>query len=218
MKENILTFFNILRIRLKHNNFGVSFHQNILPNKRIFFSINDKEVQNYRKSAVMMVLFEDDYRLKSLLIRRSKYFGTHSDQISFPGGKVEPFDINLEQTAIRETKEEINVDINSNDIVGELTPLVIPISQFLVYPYICFLKKAPDYSIDNHEVAEIIEFDIETFIKKTVIQNLNVNIKDQIMEVPAFKIDNHIVWGATAMILNEFREISKEIFESERWT
>jgi 8-oxo-dGTP pyrophosphatase MutT (NUDIX family) len=131
---------------------------------------------------------------------------------------MEPFDINLEQTAIRETKEEINVDIHSKDIVGELTPLAIPISQFLVYPYICFLKKAPVYSIDNHEVAEIIEFDIETFIQKTVIQNLNVNINDQIMEVPAFKIDNHIVWGATAMILNEFREISKEIFEREKWT
>lgn len=218
MEENILTFFNILRIRLQHNINGVTFHQNILPKKRIFFSFNDKKVQNYRKSAVMMVLFEENNRLKSLLIRRSKYFGTHSDQISFPGGKVEPFDINLEQTAIRETKEEINVDINSNDIIGELTPLAIPISQFLVYPYICFLKNIPVYSIDNHEVAEIIEFDIETFIKKTVIQNLNVNINDKIMEVPAFKIDNHIVWGATAMILNEFREISKEIFEREKWT
>ena len=211
MAKSILTFFNILKIRLKQNFDGEKFHVKFLPKNRIFFSIDDKKVENYRKSAVMMILFFDKNRIKSILIQRSRYDGAHSGQISFPGGKFEPNDIDLINTAIRETYEEINLKIEPSDIIGSLTPITIPISEFLVYPFICFLKQRPKFKADNHEVLEVIEYDISLLLEESAISEREVMVRSQKLMVPAFEINNNIVWGATAMMLNEFREIALEI-------
>jgi 8-oxo-dGTP pyrophosphatase MutT (NUDIX family) len=216
MTKSILTFFNILKIRLKQNLDGEKFHVKFLPKNRIFFSIDDKKVENYRKSAVMMILFNDENHIKSILIQRSSYDGAHSGQISFPGGKFEPSDINLINTAIRETYEEINLKIEPSDIIGSLTPITIPISEFLVYPFVCYLKQKPKFIADNHEVLEVIEYDISSLLKKDAILEREVIVRNQALKVPAFEINNKIVWGATAMMLNEFREITLEIINSNQ--
>jgi len=203
-----LTFFNTLKIRLKENDNGYKFHQNFLPKNRDFFSVTDKKALNYRKSAVLILLYYKEDRLKSILIERSTYNGAHSGQISLPGGKFEIEDINIINTAIRETFEEIGVATTSMDIIGALSPVAIPISQFALYPFISLINFVPDIRKDINEVLNTIEFDVMDFIENATIQEYKVHAIDRELLVPGFLINGHIVWGATGMVLNEFREIA----------
>ena len=211
MQNNDLTFFNTLKIRLKENINGKMFHNFFLPKNRDFFSPEDEKAANFRKSAVMLTLFFRKDSLRSLLIQRATYPGAHSGQISLPGGKQELYDKSLLETAIRETFEEISVPVSPNEIIGSLSPITIPISKFTVYPYISLLSDTPEYKVDGNEVVSIIEFDVWEFIHHAAINNYKVKGISAELEAPAFNIDGHIVWGATAMILNEFREIVLEV-------
>ncbi len=202
-----LTFFNTLKIRLKENENGYKFHQKFLPKNRDFFLVSDKKAEKYRKSAVLLLLFYRGNRLKSILIERSTYNGAHSGQISLPGGKYEKEDLILEYTAIRETFEEIGVKVEFSDIIGSLTPVAIPISQFSVFPYVSFIYFTPQITIHEKEVIQLIEFDLMDFINESKIEVRKVLAIDRELEVPCFLINGHIVWGATGMILNEFREL-----------
>lgn len=211
MQNDDLTFFNTLKIRLKEDNQGEIFHEKFLPKNRDFFSHKDKKAETFTQSAVMLILFSRDNSLKSLLIERATYPGVHSGQISFPGGKQEISDQDLLGTAIRETFEEISATILPNQIIGSLSPLAIPISKFTVFPYVCLLPNPPHLLLDQNEVASIIEFDVWEFIYHASIKDYKVIGAGTELLVPAFNINGHIVWGATAMILNEFREIAREI-------
>lgn len=203
-----LTFFNTLKIRLKENEDGHKFHEFFLPKNRDFFLVTDQKAKNYRKSAVLMLLFLNENRLKSILIERSSYHGAHSGQISFPGGKYENKDVHLINTAIRETYEEIGVTTSPMDILGALSPVAIPISQFAVYPFISFIHFVPVIHKDPNEVIDTIEFDVMDFIEHAKIEERKVLAIDRELIVPSFLINGHIVWGATGMILNEFRELA----------
>lgn len=209
MKNIDLTFFNTLKIRLQEKSNGEIFHRIFLPKNRIFFSVDDPKALNFQKSAILLLLFYRKNRLKSVLIQRPSYNGVHSNQISLPGGKFEQKDINLQNTAIRETYEEISVKSSPDHIIGSLTPIAIPVSKFSLYPFVSFLPFSPDIKGDDIEVEHTIEFDIEDFIFRSQISMQTVQAVDQTLTVPAFVIENHIVWGATAMVLNEFREIAK---------
>lgn len=213
MKNIDLTFFNTLKIRLQESKNGEIFHKLFLPKNRDFFLVDDKKAQKFKKSAVLLLLYYRNNRLKSILIQRPSYNGAHSNQISLPGGKYEDNDTNLINTAIRETFEEISVKSICEDVLGSLTPIAIPISRFAVYPYVSFLPIAPTIVIDEREVIEFIEFDIHDFLFHTDIIITEVDAIDQQLTVPAFSINNRIVWGATAMILNEFKEIALESLE-----
>lgn len=203
-----LTFFNTLKIRLKENEDGHKFHEIFLPKNRDFFSVTDQKAKNYRKSAVLILLYHKEERLKSILIERSSYHGAHSGQISFPGGKYEEEDMHLVNTAIRETYEEIGVITSPMDVLGALSPVAIPISQFAVYPFICLIPFVPAIQKEPNEVIDAIEFDVMDFIKHATIEERKVQAIDRELIVPCFLINGHIVWGATGMILNEFRELA----------
>jgi len=215
MQNDDLTFFNTLKIRLKEDIDGKIFHEIFLPKKRDFYSPGDEKAVDFRKSAVMLTLFFRKSSLRSLLIQRATYPGAHSGQISLPGGKQDFPDNNLLDTAIRETFEEISVRVNPNEVIGPLSPLTIPISRFTVYPYIALLPYPPEYKIDENEVVSIIEYDVWEFIHHATIDIYKVKGVNTELEAPAFNIDGHIVWGATAMILNEFREIMLEVQKTQ---
>lgn len=213
MQNNDLTFFNTLKIRLKEDIKRKMFHEFFLPKDRDFFSPEDEKAVNFKKSAVMLALFFREGSLRSLLVQRAIYPGAHSGQISLPGGKQEPRDKDLLDTAIRETFEETSILISPDEIIGSLSPLTIPISQFTVYPYISLLPNMPEYKVDGNEVVNIIEFDVWEFIHHAIINNYKVKVTNAELEAPAFNINGHIVWGATAMILNEFRGIVLEVLD-----
>jgi 8-oxo-dGTP pyrophosphatase MutT (NUDIX family) len=166
------------------------------------------------KSAVLILLFpsENTGEPQMVLMLRSEYDGVHSGQIGLPGGKFKYSDLNLKRTALRESEEEIGVDSNEVSVIGRLTELYIPPSNFIVTPYVGFLEEKPRFSPDPGEVKEIIIIPVSGLIDKRSIRTNQFIIGKGIrIEAPCFDIDGHKIWGATAMILSEFREIVLEI-------
>ena len=162
-----------------------------------------------KQAAVLVLLYPKDKVVNFVLTQRFSYKGAHSNQISLPGGKKEVQDLNLKGTALRETYEEIGVKV-SHDNVFDLSEIYIPPSNFLVMPFVKLLTEEVDFEKDDFEVKEILEFTLETLIKSKV-ELLNGNevgkVDNYFSKIPAFKFEGKIVWGATAMMLNELRYI-----------
>jgi 8-oxo-dGTP pyrophosphatase MutT (NUDIX family) len=152
-------------------------------------------------------------RTHLVLIVRNSYQGVHSAQIAFPGGKYEPRDQIFENTALRETHEEIGIPPSSIEIKKAFTRLYIQPSNFMVYPFLGICKEEIVFIPDNNEVADIIELPLSVFLGDDIIVSVKITTSyaENIM-VPAFKIKEHIVWGATAMMLNELKEVLKKVF------
>jgi len=170
-------------------------------------SFTQEKLQTCRKASVLILLFpspendgDTDGEIQGVLIERSEYDGVHSKQIGFPGGEKDSDDIDDIHTAIRECKEEIGVDVKRQDILGPLTPLYIPPSNFLVTPYVAWLPSRPKLILDTKEVASTLIFKLSELSDDSRWRGYNVN---DIM-VPGIEIDKHLVWGATAMMLREF--------------
>jgi len=160
-------------------------------------------------SAVMIILYYKNNELYTTVIKRSVYDGKHSGQMALPGGKFQESDKKLENTAIRETYEEIGVFINDNELLGKLTELIIPISNILVTPFICFLDYEPKYKKNEKEVQQIYEVSISQFINNIKVKSEH-QYNSQVI-IPYFDIQNETIWGATAMIISEFLEIFKRV-------
>lgn len=169
------------------------------------------------KISAVLILFYPDLKtqtLKTVLIERAKNSrGYHSGQISFPGGRYIDSDNCYSVTALREAEEEIGVKRNSVFLIGELTTLYIPVTNFLVHPFLGFCKNTPQFSKDVYEVEEILEVEINEFMlnsNKRFVQRY-VRLMKKKIEVPCYKIGEKIIWGATAMIISELEEIVKKI-------
>ena len=162
-----------------------------------------------RKAAVMMLLYPDEYNeLHFCLIQRSTYDGKHSGQISFPGGKKEKTDADYWETALRETAEEIGVTSSDVNLITVLSSTYIPPSNFLVYPFLGYTNKRPNFIPEIGEVDHIIEVPLSDLLTESNITEGEIKasyMKD--ITVPMFVFDQYKVWGATAMILAEAREL-----------
>jgi len=188
-------------------------HYKMAPLERIE-SMEKFEIQskNPKIAAVMMLFYPRNGRTHLVLIVRNSYEGVHSAQIAFPGGKFEPKDKTFEITALRETFEEIGIHPDRMEILRPFTHLYIQPSNFLVYPFLGICKEEIFFIPDKSEVAEIIELPLSVFLGDDVIVSVNISTSyaSNIM-VPAFKIGEHIVWGATAMMLSELKEVLKNV-------
>lgn len=165
-----------------------------------------------RKAAVMMLFYPKNGRAHLVLIVRSSYDGTHSSQIAFPGGKFEPEDEVFVNTALRETHEEIGILPASIEIIKAFTELYVPPSNFMVHPFFAISREEIRFIPDPKEVANIIELPLSVFLSDEIIisAEMMTSYAGKIT-VPAFKIEEHIVWGATAMMLSELKEVLKEV-------
>lgn len=173
------------------------------PPDRVKLIDKNKDIFKEAKiAAVLLLLYQEDNRLKLPVFLRQSYKGVHSNQIGFPGGKVEKKDLNLQATAIRESKEEIGATPENIEILGKLTQLYIPPSNFMVHPFVGIYNSKPDFTPCDFEVKEIITIDLIDFISNT--QTTTISLSKQ-RTAPAFELENGMkIWGATAMILNEF--------------
>jgi 8-oxo-dGTP pyrophosphatase MutT (NUDIX family) len=170
----------------------------------------DYKNKNPKIASTLLLIYPRDGKTFFCLIERQEYEGTHSNQISFPGGKNESGE-SMKETALRETKEEIGVDPISINIIGELTQVFVPPSNFLIHPFVGYCNFTPVFNASEREVKRIIEVNIEELFKKDVIKIKKMSFKkisgNVNYEVPYLDLNNKIVWGATSVILNEFRKM-----------
>lgn len=170
--------------------------------------------KNVKFSAVLILLYPNSDALNFVLIKRARYNGVHSGQIALPGGQFETQDKDLEFTALRESQEEVGIDIQKVKIVGKLSEIYIPPSNFRVQPFVGFYSEKPVFQADGIETIRTIEVDIRDFLNPGLQTEKNVISRDgREYPVPCFYLNDEIVWGATAMILSEFLAILKEIPE-----
>jgi len=175
---------------------------------------NSYDLNDLRKAAVMMLLYPKKSITHLALILRNKYPGIHSSQIAFPGGKVEPEDKDLQQTALRETFEEIGISPNQIKVIRPFTEIYIPPSKFLVYPFLGVSLAEIYFNPSEAEVAGMIELPLDIFLDDANIVNVGMPTSyatDSI--VPAFKFGEYIVWGATAMMMSELKEVIKKVLK-----
>jgi len=169
----------------------------------------EERMKTARKSAVMALFYpNEENETKIVLILRKAYEGVHSNQVGFPGGKAEPEDANLEVTALRETEEEVGVQQDAIDIIRGITSTYIPPSNFMVQPYIGVLYTTPTFIPQPSEVESILEVSLHNLLSdaSTIEKKLTTSYAVAI-NVPAFYLNDHVVWGATAMMLSEVKDI-----------
>jgi 8-oxo-dGTP pyrophosphatase MutT (NUDIX family) len=191
-------------------------HIKMAPLERIESLKNfDIGLKKPKIAAVMMLFYPKNGITHLILIVRNSYKGVHSAQIAFPGGKYEAQDEIFENTALRETHEEVGIHPDSMEIIKTFTPLYIPPSDFMVHPFLGISKEEIIFIPDPTEVANIIELPLTVFLSDAIVTDtkLTTSYANDI-SVPAFKIEEHIVWGATAMMLSELKDVLKNVLNS----
>lgn len=167
-----------------------------------------------RPSAVLCLIFPLGERLHCLLMKRKEDNTAHSGQVSFPGGKFETTDADYTATALREANEELGILSAEVDILGPLTSLYIPVSNFNVYPFLAFTNTRPAYSLSHQEVSYVLELPIHALFhndRKAITHVTSPAMPGVTMKVNAYVLeDETIIWGATAMILAEIEAIIRE--------
>lgn len=168
-----------------------------------------------KESAVLMMLYHEHDELQTIFMLRPQNQGVHSGQISFPGGKREIAET-LMETAFRETFEEVGIAHHQIEILGELSEVYIPPSNFLVQPFVGYLKEKPSFIPNPAEVEKVITFPVKKlFAPETLGQKEVVIAKfNKRLTVPYFDIEGHALWGATAMIVAEFKQIMFDFVNS----
>jgi len=185
-------------------------HFKMVPPFRQELLKKQKEAIKKAKHAGVLSLFypDEDMETKFVLILRKTYKGVHSAQVAFPGGKLEAQDASLRDTALRETFEEVGVPIDTVQIVRSISQVYIPPSNFYVHPFIGFTQTTPQFIKQDDEVEALIEIDLEHFLDEQSLISKKVKTSYSIeVEVPAFKLNDYVVWGATAMMLSEFQNL-----------
>ena len=193
---------------------GESAQFKMAPKERIDELKKITDVKKRAKKAGVLALFYPSVSKQTMfaLILRKTYKGVHSAQIGFPGGKFEAMDSSLRVTALRETEEEIGVNQNKVIVLKKLTEVYIPPSNFFVQPFLGYTNKTPNFILQEDEVEDLIEVPLKYFMNDSIksFQNLSTSYAKNI-EVPVFNLNNHRVWGATAMMLSEVREMLKQL-------
>ncbi|MCG2459591.1 CoA pyrophosphatase [Flavobacteriaceae bacterium F89] len=193
---------------------GVVSHYKMAPRERIRELEQRFGLNRTPKKAGVMALFYPSPNNKTnvLLILRTPYGGVHSNQIGLPGGKQEKEDPDLLSTALRETYEEVGVPPDQLTVLRSLSQLYIPPSNFVVWPYMGLYHKREPFVLQRSEVAALVEVPLIDILddRKVIVKNLTTSYAKNV-DVPAFLFNGHVVWGATAMILSEIKELLKQV-------
>lgn len=159
-------------------------------------------------SAVLIAFYPKSGRIFIPLIERTDSGGVHSRQIGFPGGRQEKQDQDLSMTALREAEEEIGIKSEMASLIGELSQLYIPPSNFRVHPYIGILDEEPTFVPELTEVQSIIEVSISELLDHQIRKRGKVTTASgSTIHTPYLDVQGHMVWGATAMIISELVEV-----------
>lgn len=190
-------------------------HAKMAPLERIsFLKEENYEHKNPREAAVLMLFYPKKEVTHLALIVRNTYPGVHSSQIGFPGGKVEVSDKDLEETALRETHEEVGIEPHRIQIIKPFSKIYIPPSNFLVAPFMGISHEELLFIPDHDEVKSVLELPLLAFLDENTITKVKMTTSYATdIEVPAFMVEKYVVWGATAMMMSELKEAVKNAMQ-----
>ncbi|MEZ4951980.1 MAG: CoA pyrophosphatase [Saprospiraceae bacterium] len=203
----MLDFIKELQRKLQQPLPGQPAQLKMAPSSRRKYMIAPEGV---RRAGVMATLFPKNEEWHVVLIERNKNDkDSHGGQISFPGGKAEPEDGTMLKTALRETEEEVGILQNEINVLGSLSEVYIPVSNFNVYPFVGFLDFQPEYTIQEEEVFKVLEIPLSHFQNEAAKRTTDIPINKYLTlkNVPYYEVDNQILWGATAMMMSELMEV-----------
>lgn len=188
---------------------GSTAHSRMAPAHRDSLIKNSRGPAFARMSSVLILLFPDEIgEINTAFIKRVEYEGVHSGQIAFPGGKSEEADLDQIDTALREAEEEVGVNRESIQIIGMLSNLFVPPSNYIICPIVAKALIKPDFLPDNYEVEEVFTVPLRHFLSPDYFGEQDILYKNgQYVKVPGYFYEKHFIWGATAMILSELLEI-----------
>ncbi len=159
------------------------------------------------QAGVLALFYQEKGIWKLIFIRRSNRYhdDRHKGQIGFPGGKYEDHDDNLMETALREANEEIGVNPNQIEVLGKLSKLYIPVSNFLVHPYVGVFDGIPDFRLQTAEIDVVLTPEFHIFFEEKIKKTTDIPIAKgiQLKNIPYYDLNGQVLWGATAMILTE---------------
>ncbi|PSK95088.1 NUDIX hydrolase [Taibaiella chishuiensis] len=184
--------------------------------QRKMMNINRPDVrvtpETARQSGVMLLLYPEAQDVRLVLIERTDDGGVHGGQIALPGGRKEDYDTDIVDTALREANEEVNLDRESVQVLGQLSPLYIPVSNFEVHPVIVVSDRKPELSPSEAEVARILYLSLSgIFADKDDVEVRPSGFPNMTIRTVAYMMnDTKYIWGATAMILSELEAIWEE--------
>jgi len=182
---------------------GASGQQEMMPSYRNAIDFADIASFKPRKAGVIIHIFQGPHELEVLYMKRPAYDGTHSGQISFPGGELEEYDEDLRAAAFRECEEEVNLKPSEQEFFRAMSWLYIPPSNFYVEPFITLGKAPPNIELDPREVDRVFSIPLSQLIDGSLIQQTSIKTTYGTLLVPAYHWDGEIIWGATAMMTAE---------------
>jgi len=181
----------------------------IKPRNPIKYSSNS-ECAN--PAAVLILLFPVKQDIRFFLTKRTNVVQHHKGQISLPGGAWEEGE-QLWETALRETNEEIGVRAERIQFMGALTPLFVPVTGFLIHPFVGWVDDKPETYPDPTEVESLFAVSVSALMDQNSCQREEQTIRDYVFDVPYFLLNKQKVWGATSMILSEFKTVLKKVID-----
>ena len=185
---------------------GITAQEQLAIVNRNKFNPSDRAL--VKEAAVTALIYPgDDEHFITYIKRKAHKKDRHSGQISFPGGKRDKTDTSIRYAARRELKEEISVSLTASDYLGALSPLYIPVSNFLVHPFVAFLDHKPEMKPEEAEVALIVSTSLDKLLQKNIQRKQISGQGYTIPNAPYFDIEGYTLWGATAMITNELLEV-----------
>ena len=209
MFSSINRLVKLLEERLKEPLPGTSAHLITKVQSKIEFNFPEPS-KDAKKASVLILLFPDSNNIHFFLTQRTLSVEHHKGQISLPGGTCEKNEKTI-NTALRETEEEIGVDKNEVEIIGELTPFFTPTSGFIVHPFIGWCNRRPKTNKQTDEVHALFSASLSQLLNDQILELENWNLRGYETKVPFYNFDGHKVWGVTAAILSEFKLILNDL-------
>lgn len=213
MDSSFATYIDRLRTRLDAPLPGADAQLKMAPDYRADASVASVDNKDCREAGVLALLFPTSDGPSIVLTVRRDHLPDHAGQISFPGGQRERGET-LQDTALREAHEEVALEPVHVDVLGALTPLYIPPSNFCVHPFVGAALEVPDLRPTDEEVGAILRVPLPHLLAPSTLQRETWTLHDQDVEVPFFDVRGHKVWGATAMMLAELLDLCAEVFSN----